>query len=323
MDSERALSVTHTAPASPLRLTLAHFSDPHLAFEPKLRGLEHCTKRQMSVWSWQRKRRASQRPDILGALLADIRAAAPDHLAITGDLINFSLPEEFRRARVWLESLGEPDTVSVVPGNHDALVPVPEAQGLGLWAPWMRGDGESETGWPWLRVRNGFALIGVSSAVPTPPASARGRVGQAQRQRLVSMLRHAREQGWVRVVLIHHPLAEDAVSRRKALADRAELRRLLEAEGAELLLHGHGRDAHLEQLRDPGPLCLGLPSASAMALPHEAPAHWQLLRLVHESGHCLLERELRRWDEASGGFIDVGHYRMVLRRPQPSASQAA
>jgi 3',5'-cyclic AMP phosphodiesterase CpdA len=306
-----------------LQLTLAHFSDPHLAFEPKLRGLEHVSKRQMSVWSWQRKRRASQRPDILGALLADLRAAAPDHLAITGDLINFSLPEEFRRARLWLESLGDPDSVSVVPGNHDALVPVPPAQGLGLWTPWMRGDGQTDTGWPWLRVRNGFALIGLSSALPTAPGSARGRVGQEQRRRLVELLRQARERDWVRVVLIHHPLAEDAVSRRKALADRAELRALLEAEGAELLLHGHGRDAHLEQLRAPGPLCLGLPSASAMALPHEAPAHWQLLHLVRDEGQCRLDRELRRWDEASARFIDVGHYRVALRLPQPQPARAA
>ena len=31
----------------------------------------------------------------------------PDHIAVTGDLVNISLPEEYARARDWLEALGD------------------------------------------------------------------------------------------------------------------------------------------------------------------------------------------------------------------------
>ena len=42
---------------------------------------------------------------------------------MTGDLVNLALDGEIEMARLWLETLGAPQDVSVVPGNHDAYVP--------------------------------------------------------------------------------------------------------------------------------------------------------------------------------------------------------
>lgn len=269
------------------------------------------SKRQLSAWSWQRQRRASQRPEIIEALLADLQQARPDHIAITGDLVNFSLPEEFAQAVHWLRRLGRPDEVSVVPGNHDALVPVPAEQGWDQWRPWMSGDEPGDKGWPWLRVRGRIALLGVSSARPTPPGWAGGRVGRRQREALALRLRALRQAGLFRVVLMHHPLAEAAASRRKALADRAEMRALLAREGAELLLHGHAREPQLEQL-PAGPLCLGMPSASATASAHDVAARWQLLRIAERDGVWSVERRLRIWHEPAHAFVCGGRYRIAL-----------
>ena len=52
-----------------------------------------------------------------------MHAAEPDHIAVTGDLVNLALDDEVEAARGWLETVGPPDLVSVVPGNHDAYVP--------------------------------------------------------------------------------------------------------------------------------------------------------------------------------------------------------
>ena len=41
---------------------------------------------------------------------------------MTGDLVNISLPGEYAPALAWLESLGSPHDVTLVPGNHDAYV---------------------------------------------------------------------------------------------------------------------------------------------------------------------------------------------------------
>ncbi|MFX7212897.1 metallophosphoesterase, partial [Acinetobacter baumannii] len=72
--------------------------------------------------NWKRKRHMVHRREVLGELVADMHAQQPDHIAVTGDLVNIALPLEFAEARRWLESVGTPEDVSLVPGNHDAYV---------------------------------------------------------------------------------------------------------------------------------------------------------------------------------------------------------
>ena len=79
-------------------------------------------KRALGYLNWTRNRQKFHRRDVLDALVSDMQAQAPDHIAITGDLVNLALEAEFAPARTWLESVGAPDRVTVVPGNHDAYV---------------------------------------------------------------------------------------------------------------------------------------------------------------------------------------------------------
>ena len=65
-------------------------------------------KRGLGWLSWQLRRRHVHRPEVLEALLLDLEHARPDHVVVTGDLTNISLPEEFEIARGWLERLGAP-----------------------------------------------------------------------------------------------------------------------------------------------------------------------------------------------------------------------
>ena len=60
---------------------------------------------------------------VIDAILATSRRHDPDHIAVTGDLVNLALDIEIEMARQWLELVGPPHDVSVVPGNHDAYVP--------------------------------------------------------------------------------------------------------------------------------------------------------------------------------------------------------
>ena len=101
---------------------LAHLSDPHLAPLPPPRLGELASKRLLGYLNWVRKRRAIHRRDVLAAIVADLHAAKPDHIAVTGDLVNIALPAEIANAAHWLEALGPPAQVSLVPGNHDAYV---------------------------------------------------------------------------------------------------------------------------------------------------------------------------------------------------------
>src|SRR3546814_17916706 len=86
--------------------TLAHLSDPHLPYEPRLDWRQRFSKRVLSAWSWHRQRRRVQRPDIVSTLVADVRAAQPSHISVTCDITNFSLPGEFTQAAAWLDTPG-------------------------------------------------------------------------------------------------------------------------------------------------------------------------------------------------------------------------
>jgi 3',5'-cyclic AMP phosphodiesterase CpdA len=286
----------------------AHVSDLHLPYEPQLTWAQRFSKRQLSAWSW-RRRRALQRPEILAALRSDVKARAPAHVVVTGDITNFSLPGEYRRAADWLREFAGGSQLSVVPGNHDALVPVPQADGLANWADWMGGGGS----WPYVVRHASVAFIGLSTALPTAPLLASGRVGQPQLQRLEAVLHEEGHAGRTRVVLLHHPLAEGAVRRRKALVDRAALRAVLQRAGAALVLHGHARNARLESVPGPrGPIpVLCVPSSSALPNPRDEAARWQQITLP-QRGEPWAKVQVRQWSLAAGDFVDAASYDLRL-----------
>src|SRR5689334_1961772 len=101
---------------------LAHLSDPHLPPLPKPRPVELAGKRALGYINWVRNRHKYQRRDVLDALVEDIRTQGPDHIAVTGDLVNLALEAEFAPALAWLQGVGPPDRVTAIPGNHDAYV---------------------------------------------------------------------------------------------------------------------------------------------------------------------------------------------------------
>src|SRR6266404_3583250 len=101
---------------------LAHLSDAHLAPLPRPRLGELVGKRVIGYVNWQRKRRLVHRTDVLRRIVEHLKSQAPDHIAVTGDLVNLSLEDEFPPARTCIESLGRAADVTLVPGNHDAYV---------------------------------------------------------------------------------------------------------------------------------------------------------------------------------------------------------
>ena len=102
---------------------LAHISDVHLGPLPKVRAIDLVSKRITGYINWKRNRAAHMESATLERIVTAMKAEAPDHVAVTGDLTNLALDAEIANAALWLESLGPAADVSVVPGNHDAYVP--------------------------------------------------------------------------------------------------------------------------------------------------------------------------------------------------------
>lgn len=228
---------------------LAHISDVHLGPLPDVTYRDLASKRVVGYVNWQRNRRRHHHDGIVDAIVADLKAQVPDHLAVTGDLVNLALDGEIELARLWLETLGAPTDVSVVPGNHDAYVPGAFDKACHAWAPWMNGDGAhglvGRTSFPYVRIRKGVALIGVSTARATAPFMASGFFRDGQAERLARILEEMGKRDLFRVVMIHHPPVRGAVGQHKRLFGIGKFQKVIRQSGAELVLHGH---SHLPTL---------------------------------------------------------------------------
>lgn len=270
---------------------LAHLSDPHLGPLPRAKLRELAGKRALGFFNWHRNRHGQHLAAILDALVADVRAAKPDHIAVTGDLVNISLDTEFAPARKWLEQLGSPQEVSVVPGNHDAYVRHAVQHPATHWGDYMRGDGvgagappDKMPPFPYVRRRGPLAIVGLSTAVPTAPFMATGYLGADQLMRLGDGLSALAREELFRVVLIHHPPVSTG-GRFKQLIDASHFQRVVAEHGCELVLHGHDHVYSTRWMQGPAARIpvLGVPSASATLQSSRAPAGYNLFRITRQS----------------------------------------
>ncbi|GIL02135.1 MAG: metallophosphatase [Alphaproteobacteria bacterium] len=246
---------------------LAHLSDVHLGPLPPVARRELMSKRITGYINWQRNRAMHHDAETVARLTADIAGRRPDHLAITGDLINLGLDAEIETAVAWLESLGDPATVSLVCGNHDAYVPGTLDRVLERWQRWITDDKgrhiDGPEDFPVLRRRGRVSLIGCNSARATMPFLATGYFRGAQARALGEMLAAEGRAGQCRVVLIHHPPVRWATAFHKRLVGAGLFRRAIARHGAELVLHGHThRDSVATIAGAAGPVpVVGVPSA--------------------------------------------------------------
>lgn len=228
---------------------LAHISDAHLGPLPDVTYRDLASKRMVGYVNWQRNRRRHHHDGVVDTIVADLKSHAPDHLAVTGDLVNLALDDEIELARSWLETLGAADAVSVVPGNHDAYVPGAFDKACRAWAQWMSSDDArgavDQHSFPYVRIRKNVALIGVSTARATAPFMANGFFREGQASRLARILDDTGKLGLFRVVMIHHPPVRGAVGQHKRLLGIGKFQKVIANHGAELVLHGH---SHLPSL---------------------------------------------------------------------------
>ncbi|MBZ0217535.1 MAG: metallophosphoesterase [Fimbriimonadaceae bacterium] len=301
--------------------TLAHLSDVHLALRVTPSIADLVNKRVTGFVNLRGNRSDHHQDWVINALVADLKAAKPDHVALTGDLINLALADEFINASEWLAAFGAPDWISLVPGNHDTYVRRQPGEGIDLWQAYMRGDDDqtNDLTFPYLRRRGDVAVIGLSSAITTRPFMATGKLGQRQLDEAYDLLKSAGAQGLCRVVLIHHPPLVGLSPRHKRLTDAAKFAGMIGKSGAELILHGHNHTdtvVYTPGDRHPVPV-VGVPSASSLGYKSKPAAQYNLFKFSRSGAGWKLEMMARRLDPRSRIFFDVE--KRILLPPQKNA----
>ena len=296
---------------------------------PPARAVELLGKRLTGYVNWWRNRAQLHVPEALAGIVADIRQQQPDHVALTGDLVNISLPIEFARAAEWLQKLGGPLAVTVIPGNHDVYVATAWPQSLGLWGAYIAGDGQPPATdfnvFPTLRRRGQgserIALVGLSSGVPKPPFFATGTLGEAQIAEAEALLADLGRKDLFRVVLIHHPPLTTE-SRFKRLTDAAAFQAMIARVGCELVLHGHNHRSEVARIAGPtGPIpVIGVTSASAAPDSKYGRARYHLIRIEREATGWRFDVELRALNKDGTGCEADG--KLSFHSGQPLAMVA-
>jgi 3',5'-cyclic AMP phosphodiesterase CpdA len=311
--------------------TIAHLSDVHLAPLAGFWPSHWNAKRFLGFANWVVRRRRSHLRAVVDLLVADLRHQSVDHILVTGDLVNIGLPQEYEMALQWLHALGTPDRVSVVPGNHDIYTRLRKHGGVARWAPYMTSDewgSQIAPGpgprFPYVRRIDGVALVGLNSAVPTPPGVASGELGTRQIEECRAILRELRRRSVFRLVMIHHPpLVSRLVRPGRDLKDAAEFEEALLDAGAELVVHGHNhRDMVSWRTTSTGPLpVVGIASGSIGRVHrHEPLARYNVYRLYRNAvGPWEIELIGRGIREPDGPVVQVER-RML--KPEPVQRRA-
>lgn len=304
----------------PSPMTIAHLSDVHLAPVVGFWPPHWNTKRLLGFANWVLKRRHIHLRSVVDRLVADLQLQNVDHTVVTGDLVNIGLPHELENALRWLESIGPPNVVSVIPGNHDIYTRRWRDVGVARWQLYMTSDASSaeltsNSGLPFPYVRRirEVALIGLNSAVPTPPGVAWGVLGPRQLDALAEVLQRLADLGLFRLVLIHHPPLPGQAPWARALRDAADLERALLRHGAELVLHGHNHcdmRAWLTGVSGRFPI-IGIGSSSASRMRQkETLARYNLYRIRPDTEQGRIELISRGLLQPDGPVVELE--RLVL-----------
>ncbi len=290
---------------------IAHFSDTHVLAIGNASLNQFLNKRITGAANLILNRSRHYRTEVFEAVLDAISSQNADHVVCTGDLVNLALKAEFEKVKMLLAQHFEPGELTLVPGNHDYYVK--EAMELAHFEEMFRDylpaseiPGES---YPFLRVLDSVALIGLCSAVEQPFFFAGGRIGATQLEEMKRLHQDPRIKDKFKIVLVHHPLVPDPERRleftRRLEDANAFIETLwsLEDDAPDMVLNGHNHRYRRCYL--PGTSVINVQAASASRFGGKYPAEYN----IYEIDDGVLKSINRHiYDPDSNGFTDVVAY---------------
>jgi 3',5'-cyclic AMP phosphodiesterase CpdA len=176
-------------------------------------------------------------PHVIAPMIEAITRAAPDLVAVSGDLTQRARSDQFRDARAFLDRLPTPQIV--VPGNHDVPLHNVAARVLQPLRGYRRHISDDLR--PFYR-DDEIAVLGVNTARSL--TITQGRISEAQiawmRERLCGC-----DPALVKIVVTHHPFDVPEGHDERSLVGRARMAmEALARCGADVFLAGHLHVSH-------------------------------------------------------------------------------
>ena len=247
--------------------TLLHISDPHFHRLPR-KPAQWLGKRGLGALNLIFRRARLHPLERAERLVRQLDGMDWQHLAITGDITQLALEEEFALARRMLAPLLERgvDRVTVLPGNHDRYVAEPG--GADYFRDYFGeffGPGEIST-----RKLNGkWRLAAWDSSAPTQPFKASGSVRQQTLRATERWL--AELPAGTKVILANHYPVHFAPPHRynphHDLENWEQVQLWLGKRDISLYLHGHVHANWVLELNEGGRRQTHVNSASSTRVP--------------------------------------------------------
>jgi 3',5'-cyclic AMP phosphodiesterase CpdA len=301
------------SPDNAAEVTLAHFSDIHVTCLPLgWRRADWFNKRLVAWLNLRvlgRAFRFRRADEVLAALVADLRAVAPDHVIFSGDATALGFDSELAHAARLLGLKNGDDRAGLaVPGNHDYCTLQAQASGdfERHFAAWQAGERVDGGVYPFAQRVGSIWLVAVNSSTANRWAwDASGGVDGPQLERLGRLLE--RLSPGPRIMVTHYPLCLATGKRERrshGLRNLNELVATATQGGVCLWLHGHRHGSYHHQATDLAPfpvICAG--SATQHGL-------WSYMRYTVGNGR--LDATRRTFDPSQGAFREAASFELPL-----------
>jgi len=257
-----------------LKYTISHISDLHLPMNEIPDYKELFNKRIIGLINWHLNRKNNHNENIIKDLISDLKKQTYDHLIVSGDLVNLSLENEYINASETLKKINIPENISLVPGNHDHYIKMDYDRSIFHWKDYIQTDEllsnnfkMKKDAFPYLKIRNDVALIGLSTAIPTLPFMCYGKIGKDQLKNLEDIFIYLSKKEYFKILILHHPIHNVGPFNFKGILDNNKLIKLLNNYNIELLLHGHLHRDSITYLKTKKSIipCFGIPSSSKIS----------------------------------------------------------
>lgn len=237
-----------------------------------------------------------------------------DHIAISGDLSNLALREEFLAADKLISAIpNATDCVSVVPGNHDYYIPSIERDRdfERVFSPYMKSAVNHytlETGYPYCKfIGDDVVLIGLNSAIASPPMFAIGEVDERELRALEAMLDDPLVAPRFKVVMLHHPLLpfeHSKVEYTRRLVNASDVLEILRRTNVDMAIHGHNHYYdHVEVPHLGAPGTLHICEAGSTSIAHASNEMFGgKFNIYHIDGKSLVKIETHIFESQDSSF---------------------